>query len=70
MTWRLRRDGESWRIIDAVVEGVSMAITQRAEIDSVIRNSGGIEGLLDNMREVVSKAQTASSETGAATATE
>lgn len=62
VTWRLRKDGESWRIIDAVIEGVSMAITQRAEIDSVIRNNGGIDGLLVNLHEVVAKAQTASSE--------
>ena len=27
--WRLRRGGEGWRIIDVVVEGVSMAVTHR-----------------------------------------
>jgi len=50
--WRLRRLGQSWRIVDVVVEGVSMAITQRSEFASALRASGGkIEGLLAKLRE-------------------
>jgi phospholipid transport system substrate-binding protein len=50
--WRLRRLGQSWRIIDVVVEGVSMAITQRSEFKAALRASGGkIEGLLAKLRE-------------------
>ena len=46
--WRLRRDGESWRIIDVVVEGVSMASTYRSEFSSVIAKHGGqMTGLLE-----------------------
>ena len=36
VAWRLsRRDGE-WRIVDVVVEGVSLAIVQRAEFDAAL----------------------------------
>ncbi len=53
IVWRLRRRDGSWRIVDIVVEGISLAITQRSEFNAVIRNSGGnIEGLLDRLRKV------------------
>ncbi len=49
--WRLRRTDESWRIIDVIVEGVSMATTYRSEFSSVIGSNGGrIAGLLDVLR--------------------
>jgi len=49
--WRLRRGGEGWRIIDVVVEGVSMAVTHRSEFSSVIASRGGtVGGLLDVLR--------------------
>jgi phospholipid transport system substrate-binding protein len=44
--WRVRpRDG-AFRIIDVMVEGVSMGITQRSEFASVIQSSGGVAGLI------------------------
>ena len=49
--WRLRRAGEGWRIIDVVVEGISMAVTHRSEFSSVIGSHGGrIDGLLEVLR--------------------
>ncbi len=52
VNWRLRRNGETWQIIDLVVEGVSLTITQRIQFDSVIRRSGGrVEALLAKLRE-------------------
>ncbi|MGQ0585029.1 MAG: MlaC/ttg2D family ABC transporter substrate-binding protein [Reyranella sp.] len=49
--WRLRRDNDSYRIVDVMVEGVSMAVTQRAEFASVIQSKGGkVAGLLDVLR--------------------
>ena len=61
--WRLRRDGESWRIIDVVVEGVSMASTYRSEFSSVISKHGGrLVGLLEILR-----AKTAAREVDTAT---
>ena len=48
--WRVR-GGDSFKIIDVLVEGVSMAITQRDEFTAIINQSGGkIEGLLSALR--------------------
>lgn len=48
--WRvLNRDGEN-RIVDVVVEGVSMAITHRSEFASVISQTGNVETLLEKLR--------------------
>ena len=44
--WRVRgEDDGSLRIIDVMVEGISMAVTQRAEFKSVVRRHG-IDGLI------------------------
>lgn len=59
--WRLRYKGGDWRIIDIMIEGISMAITQRSEFYAVISNNGGhVEGLLQKLRE---KTQIAAKET-------
>ena len=59
--WRLRQKGGNWRIIDLMIEGISMAITQRSEFYAVISNNGGhLEVLLQKLRE---KTQIASKET-------
>jgi phospholipid transport system substrate-binding protein len=48
--WRVRGSG-NLRVVDVVVEGISMGITQRAEFASVIRNNGGkIASLLAALR--------------------
>ena len=52
--WRLHHSKDGWRIIDIVIQGISLAITQRAEFSSVIRDSGGrVEGLLAKLRQAV-----------------
>lgn len=49
--WRVRRVPPSFKIVDVVVEGVSMGQTQRSDFASVIRNNGGtISALLEEMR--------------------
>jgi len=49
--WRLlQRDGR-YKVFDVVVEGVSMAITLRSEYASVIKNQGGLPGLVVLLRE-------------------
>ncbi len=51
VNWRVRLRGKAYRVIDVVVEGVSMSVTQRAEFAAVIRRSGGkLEGLLAALR--------------------
>lgn len=57
VAWRLLDDGQSWRIVDLVVEGVSMVMTHRAEFDAVIRQSGGVEGLLARLHGMVAQFQ-------------
>ena len=53
--WRVRNgdpDRSEPKIIDVIVEGISMLLTQRDEFASVIQRSGGnVEGLLVRLRE-------------------
>jgi phospholipid transport system substrate-binding protein len=52
--WHLVNNG-GWKITDAYVAGVSMAITQRDEFGSVIQQGGGqVQYLLDRIRQKVS----------------
>ena len=49
--WRVRKRKGEHKIIDVMVEGVSLGQTQRSEVASVIRKNGGkIQNLLDEMR--------------------
>ncbi|HEX2752441.1 MAG TPA: ABC transporter substrate-binding protein [Alphaproteobacteria bacterium] len=49
--WRVRSIGNSPKVIDVLIENVSMSVTQRADFDSVIQSGGGkIETLLESMR--------------------
>jgi phospholipid transport system substrate-binding protein len=49
--WRLTRHGSTYKINDVVVDGVSMAITERSEFASVIqRNGGSVQDLLTMLR--------------------
>ena len=43
--WRVRIDDDAAKVIDVVVEGVSMSVTQRAEFASVVRQNG-VDGLI------------------------
>lgn len=49
--WRVRPKGGSYRVIDVMVEGVSMAVTQRNDFAGVIQQGGGtIDALLAYLR--------------------
>ena len=50
--WRVQDEGNAnFRIVDVIVEGLSMAATQRDEFASVIQSKGGkVAGLLDVLR--------------------
>ena len=51
LSWRVRGSEQSFKVIDVIVEGVSMLVTQRDEFAAVIRSSGGkIDGLLAALR--------------------
>ena len=47
--WRVRVFDNEYKIIDIMVEGISMAVTQRSEFTNVVR-SQGFEGLLQALR--------------------
>ena len=47
--WRVRPKDGRYRIIDIMVEGVSMAVTQRSEFNAVVRQHG-MQGLLQILR--------------------
>lgn len=47
--WRVRKIDGQFRIIDIMIEGVSMAVTQRSEFASVVKRDG-IDGLLTILR--------------------
>lgn len=51
--WRVRQKGGDPKLIDVVVEGVSMVISQRSEFASVVRRDG-IDGLIALLRTKVS----------------
>ncbi len=54
--WRVKPTGEL-KVIDIIVEGVSMIQTQRSEFSSAIRESGGeIRAFLDKLRRQIKKA--------------
>lgn len=52
LDWRVRYKGGRYRVIDVVVEGVSMALTQRSDFSSVIQRGGGdVSVLIEHLRE-------------------
>ncbi len=49
--WRVRHKGSSMRVVDVIVESVSMSVTQRAEFASIIQQGGGkVSYLIDHLR--------------------
>ena len=49
--WRISQKDQNFKIVDLMVEGLSMGLTQQKEFASVIRKNGGkIEGLLSELR--------------------
>lgn len=49
--WRVRKKNGSMKVIDVIVEGVSMATTQRSEFSSIIQRGGGqVDALLAHLK--------------------
>lgn len=46
--WRVRKTGGAFKVVDVVVEGVSMGVTQRSDFGSVIDRGGGDVSVLIN----------------------
>ncbi len=54
--WRVRNKGGSLKVIDVVVEDISMSMTQRSDFSAVIQQSG-IDGLIKTLKERAGKAK-------------
>ena len=51
LDWLMRDDGDSYKILDLKIEGISMSETHRSEFASVIQNNGGkVASLIDALR--------------------
>jgi phospholipid transport system substrate-binding protein len=49
--WRVRANDTKYKIVDVLVEGISMSVTHRDEFASVIRSQGGtVAGLIDALK--------------------
>lgn len=48
--WRVRNAESKLRVVDVLVDNISMSVTQRSDF-AAIAQKGGIEGLLQSMRE-------------------
>ncbi len=57
VAWRVRADGHVYRVVDIMVEGLSMGVTQREEFASFIRqNNGRVQSLLIELRKRIEAA--------------
>ncbi len=48
--WRLRHAGDNFAIVDIIIEGVSMSVTQRSDFGATIQKRGGVDGLIEALR--------------------
>src|SRR3546814_3224780 len=64
VAWRVRETDGSFKILDIVAEGVSMAITLRSEYGSVLKNNGGnLSQLTDALRDKATRGAFAQQQT-------
>ena len=50
--WRIRKDNGQYKVIDVIVQDISMVVTKRSDFASVIQRGGGnVEVLLDHLEE-------------------
>ncbi len=47
--WRIRENKGAYRILDVMVEGISMVVAQRSEFTTIIRKNG-MQGLIETLR--------------------
>lgn len=48
--WRVGRQGDIYKVLDVVVEGASMSVTLQREFASIIKNTGSVGGLIEELR--------------------
>ncbi len=51
VVWRVKQSGNSFKIVDIIIENVSLAITARNEYTAFIKKSpNGIDGLIKDLK--------------------
>ena len=55
VAWRVRAKGDTYTVVDVMIEGISMIMTQKSEFASFIKKSGG--GLGDLLKELKKRVQ-------------
>ncbi len=53
LVWRIRERNKQFKILDISVQGLSMAVTLRQEYGAAIRRLGGVEAMVQALREKV-----------------
>ncbi len=53
--WRVGTNGKLYKVLDLVVEGVSLSINYKRDFKSTIRRAGGLDGLLAELRAKTTK---------------
>jgi phospholipid transport system substrate-binding protein len=57
LDWRVRKTNDGEKIVDVIIEGISMAQTHRSEFASVVSQPGvGVEGLINKLKEQIKTA--------------
>ncbi|MCF8469095.1 MAG: ABC transporter substrate-binding protein [Sneathiella sp.] len=57
LDWRVRKTDSGEKIVDVIIEGISMAQTHRSEFASVISQPGvGVEGLITKLKDQIKTA--------------
>ena len=52
VVWRVKQNGSSFKVVDIIIENVSLAITARNEYSGFIKNNpGGVEALIKDLRQ-------------------
>jgi phospholipid transport system substrate-binding protein len=54
--FQMRKTGETWKVYDISVEGISLVLTYRSEFDAVVKQDG-VDGLIKRLAEKNSPAQ-------------
>ncbi|HTZ81098.1 MAG TPA: ABC transporter substrate-binding protein [Stellaceae bacterium] len=50
--WRVRKEGDGYKITEVIVDGISMSLTHRQEFAAIIeRNGGNIDNLIAQIRQ-------------------
>jgi phospholipid transport system substrate-binding protein len=54
--WRVKQEGDTFKIVDIIIENVSLAITARNEYTAFIKKSpDGINGLIADLKKKISQ---------------